>query len=70
MNMRFMCWALSALFLGGCEQHYRYPCQNPANWNKPECQKPLCEVNQDCPEHIFSGTKVELQPKEAKVECK
>lgn len=36
-----------------CEQHYRYACQDPANWDKDYCKKPLCEVNKDCPEHIF-----------------
>lgn len=35
--------------------HYRYPCQNPANWDKDICQKPLCDVNRSCPEHIFKG---------------
>jgi hypothetical protein len=41
--------------LTGCEQYFRYPCQNPDNWEKPQCQKPLCEVNRDCPEHIFKS---------------
>jgi hypothetical protein len=41
------------VFLAGCEQAYRYPCQDPANWNAPECQRPLCEVNRDCPDLIF-----------------
>jgi hypothetical protein len=45
---------ISILMLAGCDyQYYRYPCQNPANWDSPECQKPICEVNQTCPEHIF-----------------
>jgi hypothetical protein len=34
---------------------YRYPCQDPANWDKAICQKPLCDVNRTCPEHIFKG---------------
>ena len=34
---------------------YRYPCQDPANWDKEICQKPLCDVNRTCPEHIFKG---------------
>ena len=41
--------------LFGCEQHYRYPCQHPENWDKEYCQKPMCEVNRDCPEYIFKG---------------
>lgn len=41
--------------LAACDQYYRYPCQNPSNWDKPFCQKPICEVNRDCPEFIFKS---------------
>lgn len=34
---------------------FRYPCQNPANWDKPMCQKPLCDVTRTCPDHVFKG---------------
>ena len=34
---------------------FRYPCQDPNNWDKKECQKPYCEVTRTCPEHIFKG---------------
>lgn len=34
---------------------YRYPCQNPDNWDKEICKMPLCDVNRTCPEHIFKG---------------
>lgn len=34
---------------------FRYPCQNPENWNKDFCQKPLCDVTRTCPEHVFKG---------------
>ena len=43
------------VMLAGCEQQYRYPCHDPANWETPRCQKPLCEINRDCPEHILKG---------------
>lgn len=39
----------------GCENRYRYACQNPDNWDKDFCKKPYCEVSRDCPEHIFKG---------------
>jgi hypothetical protein len=45
--------ALPVLMLVGCEQKFRYPCQDPDKWNSASCQKPLCEVNRDCPENIF-----------------
>lgn len=41
------------LFFLGCENNYRYPCQDPENWDKKQCKKPICEVNRDCPEYIF-----------------
>lgn len=44
---------LSLLLLVGCEAHYRYPCQDPENWDKDFCKAPRCEVNRDCPEYIF-----------------
>lgn len=34
---------------------FRYPCQNPDNWDRPICQKPACDVTRTCPEHIFKG---------------
>jgi len=39
------------LLLTGCgyEGSYRYPCQNPVNWEKAECKPPICTVNGACP---------------------
>lgn len=34
---------------------FRYPCQNPDNWDQSMCQKPRCDVTRTCPEHIFKG---------------
>lgn len=36
-------------------ERFRYPCQNPVNWDKEICKMPLCDVNRTCPEHIFKG---------------
>ncbi len=38
--------------LTGCEERYRYPCQDPDNWNKKECTKPFCSANGTCPEDL------------------
>lgn len=52
---------LTATLVSGCEQRYRYPCQDPDNWRLESCQRPLCEVNRDCPEYIFEGNnKIQL----------
>lgn len=40
-------------FFGG--DRFRYPCQDPKNWDKEICQKPGCDVTRTCPEHIFKG---------------
>jgi len=54
--------ALTITMLAGCSDYYRYPCQNPDNWEKDICKKPWCEISKSCPEHIFK--------EEAKKECK
>lgn len=46
---------LSLLFvitLVGCEANYRYPCQDPANWNNEECKKPACVATGECSENL------------------
>lgn len=44
---------LLTLLLVSCDSYYRYPCQNPSNWDKDMCKKPWCEIDRTCPEHIF-----------------
>ena len=36
-------------------ERFRYPCQNPENWDKEMCKPPTCDVTRTCPEHIFKG---------------
>jgi len=42
------------LGLSGCgyDGHYRYPCQDPANWETADCKPPICTVNGACPEDL------------------
>ena len=53
--------------LTGCgDGVYRYPCQDPKNWETAECKPPICEVNGYCPvdlvgEDIFNGTSSKKQ---------
>ena len=44
---------LAMAFCSG--DRFRYPCQDPANWDKEFCKMPICDVTRTCPEHIFKG---------------
>jgi hypothetical protein len=53
----------TALTLGlsscGYDGHYRYPCQDPVNWESAECKPPICTANGACPEDLAEQPKVE-----------
>lgn len=58
---------LSLLMLMGCEDHYRYTCQNPDNFYLKECQKPKCQFTQQCPEYLVAPImerKTDVQPEQ------
>lgn len=46
--MRAVFCLLTALLLTGCADHYRYSCQDPANKDKKECNRPICETDGLC----------------------
>ena len=63
MKLRALSIAVLCLALTGCgkydfEEIYRYPCQDPANWEKAECQPPVCEASGTCTKDIMGGTPV------------
>jgi len=43
------------LGLSGCgyDGFFRYPCQDPKNWQNEECQRPLCEANGTCADDLL-----------------
>lgn len=43
---------LVTLLLASCSDMYRYPCQNPDNWEHKVCKKPYCSANGTCPEDL------------------
>jgi hypothetical protein len=43
----------------GYDGHYRYPCQDPLNWESAECKPPICTANGACPEDLAEHKKVE-----------
>ena len=38
--------------LVACDDRFRYKCQDPTNWNEPECKPPLCTSTGTCPEML------------------
>jgi hypothetical protein len=48
-------WFLSVLLvvLTGCDDRYRYPCQDPNNWQNTECKPPICTASGTCPEMLI-----------------
>jgi hypothetical protein len=59
--LRIIGLAFIGLLLTGCnyDGSYRYPCQDPANWESAECKPPLCDVNNICPTDLNSNIKKE-----------
>jgi hypothetical protein len=47
--------AILSAMLSGCgyDGHYRYPCQNPANWGTTECIPPVCESTGTCTKDLL-----------------
>jgi hypothetical protein len=44
-------------FLGSCADRYRYPCQDPNNWHKTECNNKVCEIEGTCTKHVLAKNK-------------
>jgi hypothetical protein len=42
--------AILTLTLSGCgyDGHFRYPCQDPDNWENAECKPPICYAFGTC----------------------
>ena len=49
-----MKYLLLLLLLTGCEDRYRYYCQNPDIFHAEQCQKPRCQFTQTCPEYLVA----------------
>ena len=58
--------AISTLLLSSCgySGQFRYPCQNPTNWETPECKPPICSATQTCPIDLIKTPIVEGAPNE------
>jgi hypothetical protein len=57
MSTRFK-FLLLSLLLAGCEERFRYPCQDPKNWETTECKPPICTATGTCPADVTQPEKV------------
>jgi hypothetical protein len=69
MNIRIIT-LIALLSLVGCQDRFRYPCQDPSNWNDAQCKKPECEATRTCPDLIIKPDKRMSTPVSTPVEKK
>jgi hypothetical protein len=55
-----------AVLLSSCgyDGGFRYPCQDPTNWEKAECKPPICTASQICPADLVKLPQPEGTPNE------
>ena len=49
--MKYLALLLLSLLVA-CQENYRYPCQDPENWDTKQCKKTYCSANGTCPEDL------------------
>jgi len=68
--MKKIGYALAALLLAssltscGYSGFFRYPCQDPKNWELEECKPPICTATQTCPVDLVKTPQPEGTPNE------
>jgi len=45
---------LMLISIAGCDDRYRYYCQDPKNFSAKRCQRPDCLFTQDCPDYLVA----------------
>ena len=50
--MKIVC-LMALVMLSACEDRFRYPCQDPKNWELAECKPPICSATETCPEQLI-----------------
>ena len=46
---------LGVFYVFGAEDVYRYPCQDPANWENAECSPPACDATGACTKDLIAN---------------
>ena len=57
--MKYLAFLILPMIFG-CSEGYRYPCQDPDNWEQKQCKKPYCSANGTCPEDLTHYEKNKL----------
>jgi hypothetical protein len=52
--VRVVALALVLAVSTGCQDRYRYECQDPANWQEEICKKPKCIAMGYCTEWLIN----------------
>jgi hypothetical protein len=52
--MRAVALILALVALVGCQDRYRYDCQDPENWQEEICKKPKCIAMGYCTEWLIN----------------
>lgn len=55
MYLPLIALVLGVVFVFTAEDVYRYACQDPTNWESPDCQPPLCEASGMCTKDLISN---------------
>jgi hypothetical protein len=69
---KFVLILLTLISVAGCEERYRYYCQDPQNFSAKRCQRPDCLFTQDCPDYLVAPVleKQVIQPAPVASEAK
>lgn len=59
---------LPILLLAGCNSQYRYPCQDPDNWGKAECNNEVCKAEGECTSDVLEPSVAEFLIDEGLIE--
>lgn len=78
--MKILTLVLAILVISGCEDRYRYTCQDPKHFQDAECQHPACDFSQTCPEYLVAPimekkiegnpAQVAVQPQQCTANCR
>jgi hypothetical protein len=49
------------MLLAGCDERFRYECQNPKHWERADCVRPMCAINGVCPDQLNKPTDMKME---------